>query len=114
MRARNTDVLRGTLDLMVLKALSWGPTHGYGVLRWIRQTTDETLQVEDGALYPALHRLERKGWIESEWGISNNNRRAKYYALTTEGRRQLRTELKTWARFSGALEKIVNATERPA
>jgi len=111
--AQPTDVLRGTLDLMILKALSWGPAHGYGVLRWIRQTTDETLQVEDGALYPALHRLEKKGWIAAEWGVSENNRRAKYYSLTADGRRQLRTELTTWSRFSTALEKIVRATERP-
>ena len=113
MAAQPTDVLRGTLDLMILKALSWGPAHGYGVLRWIRQTTDETLQVEDGALYPALHRLEKKGWIAAEWGVSENNRRAKYYSLTADGRRQLRTELTTWSRFSTALEKIVRATERP-
>jgi transcriptional regulator len=111
--AQPTDVLRGTLDLMILKALSWGPTHGYGVLRWIRSTTDETLQLEDGALYPALHRLEKKGWITAEWGVSENNRRAKYYSLTVDGRRQLRAELSTWSRFSTALEKIVKATERP-
>jgi transcriptional regulator len=109
----NTDVLRGTLDLMILKALSWGPAHGYGVLKWIRSTTQDTLQVEDGALYPALHRLEARGWIEAEWGVSENNRRARYYALTVEGRRQLRRELTTWSRFSDALEKIVNASERP-
>jgi transcriptional regulator len=99
---------------MILKALSWGPAHGYGVLKWIRATTDETLQVEDGALYPALHRLEERGWIEAEWGLSENNRRAKFYELTLEGRRQLRRELSTWARFSGAVEKIVNSRERPA
>ena len=112
--ARATDVLRGTLDLMILKALSWGPTHGYGVTKWIRQTTDGTLDIDDGALYPALHRLERRGCIEAEWGVSANNRRAKYYSLTVEGRRQLRRELSSWARFAEALTKIVTATRQPA
>jgi transcriptional regulator len=106
-----TDVLKGTLDLMILKALSRGAMHGYGVVRWIRRTTDEALQVEDGALYPALHRLERRGWIAAEWGLSENNRRAKYYELTPAGRRQLARELKTWTRFSEALRKIIQATE---
>ena len=109
-----TDVLKGTLGLMILKALSWGATHGYGVTKWIRQTTDGTLDIDDGALYPALHRLERRGWITSEWGVSENNRRAKYYQLTLEGRRQLRRELSSWARFSAAVTKIVNATRQPA
>ena len=111
---KTTDVLRGTLDLMVLRALSWGPMHGYGVVQWIKRTTDGTLDIDDGALYPALHRLERRGWIGAEWGWSENNRRAKYYELTVEGRRQLRRELTTWARFSEAVWKIVNATGQPA
>lgn len=106
-----TDVLKGTLDLMILKALSWGPMHGYGVTKWIRSTTDGALDVDDGALYPALHRLERRGWIEAEWGVSENNRRAKYYLLTREGRGQLRRELTSWARFAAALTKIVNAEQ---
>ena len=106
-----TEVLKGTLDLMILKSLSGGPQHGYGVVRWIRSTTDGTLEVEDGALYPALHRLAARGWITAEWGISENNRRAKYYELTVAGRRQLRQELTSWARFSEALTKIVNAKE---
>ena len=108
------DVLKGTLDLMILKALSWGPTHGYGVTKWIRQTTEGTLDIDDGALYPALHRLERRGWIDAEWGVSENNRRAKYYRLTRDGRRQLRRELSSWARFSEALSKIVAAPQQPA
>jgi PadR family transcriptional regulator, regulatory protein PadR len=112
--AKSVDVLRGTLDLMVLRALSWGPQHGYGVVQWIKRTTDGTLDIEDGALYPALHRLERRGWIGAEWGWSENNRRAKYYELTVEGRRQLRRELTSWARFSEAVWKIVNATGQPA
>jgi transcriptional regulator len=99
---------------MILKALSWGPTHGYGLTKWIRRTTDGALEVEDGALYPALHRLERRGWITADWGISENNRKAKYYALTLEGRRQLRSELSAWERFSEAVWKIVHSTEQPA
>ena len=108
---RTTDVLKGTLDLMILKSLSWGPRHGYDVVRWIRRTSGETLQVDDGALYPALHRLEERGWIRAEWGVSANNRRAKYYELTARGRRQLDAEVSTWTRFSDALWRIVNADE---
>jgi PadR family transcriptional regulator, regulatory protein PadR len=107
--AETTDVLKGTLDLMILKALSWGPTHGYGLTKWIRHTTDDALQVEDGALYPALHRLEYKRWIKSAWGVSENNRKAKYYELTPVGRKQLEHELTNWSRFSAAVTKIVNA-----
>jgi PadR family transcriptional regulator, regulatory protein PadR len=105
------DVLKGTLDLMILKSLSGGPRHGYGVMRWIRSTTDGALAVEDGALYPALHRLVARRWITAEWGVSENNRRAKYYELTAAGRKQLARELATWARFSEALGKIVSARE---
>ena len=101
------DVLRGTLDLMILKSLAEGRQHGYGVVQWIRRTTDEALMVEDGALYPALHRLQKRGWITSEWGVSENKRRAKYYALTARGRQELEREVKAWARFSDALWKIV-------
>jgi transcriptional regulator len=106
---QETDVLRGTLDLMVLKALAGGPMHGYGVVRWIRRTTDEALLVDDGALYPALHRLRKRGWITADWGTSENNRRARYYALTEKGRQQLASEVKAWTRFSSALWKIVDA-----
>jgi transcriptional regulator len=105
------DVLRGTLDLMILRALSPGPLHGYGITRWIRETSGEVLQIEDGALYPALHRLVHRGWIHAEWGTSENNRRAKYYSLTAEGRRQLQRELRTWERFSQALGKLLGSGE---
>lgn len=105
------DVLRGTLDLMILKALSHGEMHGYGLTQWIRHTSAEALQIEDGALYPALHRLEDRGWIRADWGISENNRRAKYYTLTTRGRRQLDRELDAWSRFAAALGRIVDAGE---
>ena len=92
------DLLQGTLDVLILKTLSWGPLHGYAVSRWIRQRTDEVLAVEDAALYQALHRLERKGLIEAEWGLSENNRRAKFYALTPAGRKQLARETREWQR----------------
>jgi len=101
------DLLQGTLDVLILKTLSWQPMHGYAVSRWIRQRTDDVLAVEDAALYQALHRLERRGWIESEWGLSENNRRAKYYQLTTEGRRQLRAEAATWRRYAEAVFKVL-------
>jgi PadR family transcriptional regulator PadR len=108
--APNVDLLQGTLDVLVLKTLSWGPMHGSAVARWLRQTTEDVLQVEEGSLYPALHRMERRGWIESEWGLSENNRRAKYYRLTTEGRKQLRAEASTWSAFSAAVSKVLAAT----
>lgn len=109
-----TEVLKGTLDLMILKALSWGPMHGYGVVEWLKDTTGAVLQVEDGAMYPALHRLQRKGWISGSWGITENNRRAKYYELTEAGRLHLDEELDTWSRFSDAVWSVVHATERPS
>ena len=105
--ADNLELLQGTLDVLVLKTLSWGPRHGYAIARWIRDTTDDLLRIEEGALYPALHRMEKRGWIESEWGLSENNRRAKYYQLTTKGRRQLRAEAATWARYSAAVSKVL-------
>ena len=104
------DLLQGTLDVLILKTLSWQPMHGYGVSRWIRQRTDDVLLVEDAALYQALHRLERKGWVESEWGLSENNRRAKFYQLTARGRQQLRAETSLWARYSAAVTKVLQTT----
>ena len=101
------DLLQGTLDVLVLKTLSWGPRHGYAIARWIRDTTAEELQIEEGALYPALHRMERKGWIESEWGLSDTNRRAKFYQLTTAGRQQLRAQTSTWTRYVSAVGKVL-------
>jgi PadR family transcriptional regulator PadR len=105
------DVLRGTLDLLILKALSWGPAHGYAVAEWIERITGDTLQIEEGSLYPALHRLEERGLIEAAWGMSGNNRRAKYYALTEKGRPALKTESATWARYARA---VFAALEAPA
>jgi PadR family transcriptional regulator, regulatory protein PadR len=106
---RDVDVMQGTLDLILLKALSWGTMHGYGLSRWVRQATDGDLQLEEGALYPALHRLERRGWIGSEWGVSDNNRRAKFYRLTAAGRRQLRAETAAWQRYAALVERMLAA-----
>ena len=113
-RTTNLDLLQGTLDLLVLKTLSWGPAHGYSVARWIQRLTDDVLQVGEGSLYPALHRLEERGWIESEWRRSENNRKAKFYRLTTRGRAQLRAEAATWDRFAAAIGKVLQATQQPA
>jgi transcriptional regulator len=107
----NVEVLRGTLDLLILKAVSWGPTHGYAVARWIEQATDDVLRIEEGTLYPALHRLETRGWVSAEWGVSQNNRRAKYYTLTPRGRAQLRVERATWTRFAGAVFAALDAPQ---
>jgi PadR family transcriptional regulator, regulatory protein PadR len=103
-------VLQGTLDVMVLKTLSWGAQHGYGIARWIHETTDEALEVEDRALYVALHRLEARGLVESEWGVTENNRRAKYYQLTPAGRQRLRRDVKRWRRYADAMFKVLEAT----
>ena len=113
-RSTSLDLLQGTLDLLVLKTLSWGPAHGYSVARWIQQLTDDVLQVGEGSLYPALHRLEERGWVESEWQRSENNRKAKFYRLTSTGRAQLRAESQTWSRFSIAISKVLQASEQPA
>jgi PadR family transcriptional regulator len=103
------DLLQGTLDVLILKALSWGPLHGYAVVRWIGQRTEDALRIEEGALYPALHRMEQRGWIEAEWGVSENNRRAKFYRLTDEGRRQLHSEAVSWQRYAEAVGKVLHA-----
>ena len=101
------ELLQGTLDLLVLKSLSVGPLHGYAVARIIRERSDDVFLVEEGALYPALHRLERQRWIASEWGLSENNRKAKYYELTSRGRAQLRAELSTWQRYVKAVAGVL-------
>ena len=105
----NTDLelMQGTLDLLVLKALMWGPRHGYAVARWVRETTDDDLQIEEGALYTALHRMESRRWLEADWGVSENNRRAKFYQLTPLGRKQLRSRAATWTRYAQAVFKVL-------
>ena len=97
------DLLKGTLDVLVLKALTFGPRHGYAVARWIEDATGGTLQIEEGALYHALHRLEKKGALTSAWGVSESNRRARYYTLTPAGRQQLVAQTATWTRYAGAV-----------
>ena len=113
MAKESVELLQGTLDLLILKTLSWGTTHGYGIARWIQQVTGDVLRIEEGSLYPALHRLEKRGWIDSEWGLSENNRRAKYYRLTTRGRQQLRNEASSWSIFSDAVSKVLTSTDQP-
>ncbi|HEX5181467.1 MAG TPA: PadR family transcriptional regulator [Gemmatimonadaceae bacterium] len=108
------ELLQGTLDVLVLKALSWGPTHGYGVARWLQDVTDDALRIEEGSLYPALHRLEKRGFVEASWGLSENNRKAKYYRITVRGRQQLRQEASSWSAFAAAVAKVLTSTKRPA
>lgn len=103
----STDLLQGTLDLLILQTLAAGPMHGWGVAQRIQQISQDVLQVGQGSLYPALHRLEYKGWIRSDWGNSENNRRAKYYSLTAAGQEQLSTELETWDRLSTAVGLVL-------
>lgn len=104
------DLLRSSLDLLILKALSWGPRHGYGVAEWIEDATNDALSVEEGTLYPALHRLERKRWVAAEWGISDHNRRAKFYRLTPAGRTQVRATAPAWHRHAEAIAAALRAT----
>jgi len=101
------DLLQGTMHMLVLKALSREPMHGHAIARWIQQTTDDALQVEEGTLYPALYRMERRGWVASKWGQSENNRRARYYRLTSAGRKQLQAESQAWTGLSVAIAKIM-------
>src|SRR3954470_1033595 len=103
----SVDFLKGTLDLMILKTLSWSPSHGYGIARWIEQCTGDVLQVEEGSLYPALHKLEERGLIAAEWGISEHNRRAKFYRLTAGGKNQLAASHDRWPRFAGGVFRVL-------
>ena len=107
MAKEKSDLLQGTLDLLVLKALQLEPMHGFGISLRIRQMSDEVLQVEQGSLYPALYRLEEQGWISAEWGISENNRKARFYKLTAAGRKQLNAETENWERVSAAINLIL-------
>ena len=109
MNETSLEVIQGTLDVLILKSLSWGPLHGYGVVDSIQSRCGDSLRVEEGALYPALHRLERKGWIDGEWGVSENNRRARYYRLTARGRQQLKSETHQWLRYAAALVRMLEA-----
>jgi transcriptional regulator len=103
------ELLQGTLDVLILKSLSWGPLHGYAVAENVRERSGQVLKVEEGALYPALHRLEKRGLLEAEWGLSENNRRAKFYRLTSAGRAQLRAETQAWIRYAEAVSRVLEA-----
>lgn len=105
--ATDLSLLQGTLDVLVLKTLAWGPRHGYGVAKWIAETTGDELQIEEGALYTSLHRMERRGWIESEWGLSDTGRRAKFYQLTAAGRQQLKEQSQRWTRYASAVARVL-------
>jgi PadR family transcriptional regulator, regulatory protein PadR len=114
MKSPELEVVQGTLDMFILKAVSFTPSHGYNILEWLRQTTRGKLRIEDAALYPALHRLEARGFIDAEWGVSENNRRAKYYTLTAAGRRRLREYHSNWQRYVAVATRILNAAPVPA
>ena len=105
------EFLRGTLDVLILKALAWGPLHGYAITSFIQRQSDNALLMEEGTLYPALWRLESKGLLACEWGLSENNRKAKFYRLTSEGRRHLRQEVKIWQAYAAAVAKVLSATQ---
>ena len=111
MTDRNPEILRGTVELLILTALRRGRLHGFGIARWLEATSDDELQLEEGSLYPALHRIERRGWLESEWGISERNRQVKLYRLTRRGRARLRRETEGWTAFAAAVAKVLRAAE---
>jgi PadR family transcriptional regulator, regulatory protein PadR len=107
MARESLGLLQGTVDVLILQTLTWSSMHGYAISQWIRQRTEGALNVEDAALYQALHRLERKGWVESEWGVSNTNRRAKFYSITRDGRQQLQRDVAALRRYVDALFKVL-------
>ncbi|MGW8268689.1 MAG: PadR family transcriptional regulator, partial [Longimicrobiales bacterium] len=107
MPTEKADILKGTLDLLILKALTRGPQHGYGVARWLEESSKDLLKIEEGSLYPALYRMEQRGWIRSEWGVSESNRKARYYRLTGRGREQLQAQASGWARLVEAVTLVL-------
>jgi PadR family transcriptional regulator, regulatory protein PadR len=108
------EILPGSLDLLILKTLSWDPMHGFGIARWLRTLTDDALQLEEGTLYPALYRMANKGWIASEWRITENNRRARYYSLTPKGKKHFTAQSASWLRFAGMMTQVLRAQTEPA
>jgi PadR family transcriptional regulator PadR len=112
--ARELDLLLGTLDVLVLKTLSWGPSHGYGIARWIRESSGQTFRIQDGALYTALHRLEERGRVVADWGHTEQGKRAKFYRLTTAGRAALRAETAQWERYAAGMAGVLTTAPRPA
>jgi PadR family transcriptional regulator, regulatory protein PadR len=113
-QSEDLDLLRGTLNLLILKTVSWGPLHGLAILRWIEQATGDRLSIEEGALYPALHRMEQAGWLDAEWGYTERNRKAKFYRLSAGGRRQLIAELSKWSRYTEAVGLLLDAERATA
>ncbi len=111
---KRTDALQGTLDLLVLQTLELGPMHGWGITLHIERVSDAILRVEEGSLYPALHRMEQDGWIRASWGVSENNRRARYYELTARGRKQLAAEQENWKKITGAVGLVLNYAQGKA
>ena len=111
MPERNPEMLRGTVELLILTALSLGRHHGFGIARWLEATSGDELKLEEGSLYPALHRMERRGWLEAEWGISDNNRKVKLYRLTFRGRARLRSETEGWTAFAAAIGRVLQTAE---
>jgi transcriptional regulator len=114
MASREIDLIQGTLNVLILKTLALGPMNGYGIAQWVRDRTGEEIELEEGALYPALHRMEHRGWVTAEWGVSENNRRAKYYHITALGRRALRERTESWERLVGAVGKVLAVQTRHA
>ena len=112
-RVSAVEFRHGAIELLLLKALSWGPRHGFAIARWIQETADDVLRLEEGSMYPALHRLEDKGWVKGTWGTSENNRRAKFYQLTTKGREQLTEDTRDWWRYASAVGKVLKTTTGP-
>ncbi|MGH9888372.1 MAG: PadR family transcriptional regulator [bacterium] len=106
--SRPIDLMQGTVDVLILRALAWEPMHGYGISRWVRERSSDLLAIEGAALYQALHRLERKRWVVASWGTSENNRRAKFYTLTGDGKRQLKTESSAWHTYAGAVSRVLD------
>jgi PadR family transcriptional regulator, regulatory protein PadR len=111
---RPMEFMQGTLDVLIPRGLTWGPKHGYAVARWIEQSSEDALTVLDGALYTSLHRMEERGWITAEWGVSPQGRRAKFYRLTAAGRRQLQAERQSWAEYVAAVAKVMHTSAQPA
>src|SRR3954452_9362822 len=109
MGSNSPELLQGTLDMLLLKALQLGPLHGYAIARRVQQFSDNVLKVEEGSLYPALHRMEERGWVESEWGVSENNRRSKFYQLTRKGRKQLALETEEWKKVAAAITRVMES-----
>ena len=112
--ANDVELIQGTLNVLILRTLAWGPANGYAIAQWVRDLTGGDIELEEGALYPALHRMEHRGWIAAEWGVSQNNRRAKFYHLTPVGRRALRERTESWERLVSAVGKVLHAQTRPA